>query len=150
MENLQGLGFAGAALGVILVLAVVALLIQAVFIHMAAGLVGLRNAGFGRAFKAAFIAWLLHLGLACTAGMVLGAVAHGTLIQNAVGTLVGVAAGTLGVKISYDEGLLKSFIAYILAFVLTVIVIFALAFGLAALGLFATGGTGADSGAVAL
>jgi len=131
------------AFGVLILLMVVLLLVQAVFIHVAAGITGLRGARFGTAFKAALFTWVLQLALPCVFGFLLGASGQAGLAQGGMASVVSLLAGTLAVKVAYDEGLLKSLITYLLALVLTVVVLVGLVFALLAMGVLSGTAAGA-------
>lgn len=143
------LGVAGVALAVIVGLALVVLVIEAVFIHLGACLIGLRQATFGRAFKAALFIWLLQLALSCLTGVVMAAFFPSAVAQGGFSFAVSLLAGTLAVKTAYDEGFVKSMLAYLLALILTTIVVVGLVFALLALGVLGAA-TSSGGGTVAL
>jgi hypothetical protein len=110
----------GLGIGILLLVLVVGLLIEAVFIWMAAGLVGLPRSGLGVAFKAAFFTWILTIVFGFVSGFL--AVALTPPGASALSLLGSVLCGTLAIKAAYEAGLLKAFLTYVVSGILTVIV----------------------------
>jgi hypothetical protein len=79
------------------------------------------------------------MALPCVFGVLLGQTG---LVQGGMGGLVSLVAGTLAVKVAYDEGLLKALITCLLALVMSVVVLVGIVFALFALGVLTAGATG--------
>lgn len=123
----------GAGLVVLLLVLLVALVFNAIFIHMAAGIVDLPNRGFGKAFSAAVICLILTLAVPFGLGLILGAAGvQSQGMQAAAGILALILPGTLAIMLSYGATFMSSLITYVVSFILTVIVAVIAFFGLVA------------------
>jgi hypothetical protein len=117
-----GLGF-----GIVILLFVILFAVQAIFIWMAAGLVGLPQLGFGTAFRAAVYAWLLSIVFTA-----LITTLSGFLPGEALGggILLSVLSGTLGIKSAYRSDFMSALLAWFVSGVLAVIVVLGVVFAL--------------------
>lgn len=123
----------GAGLFVLLLVVLIALVFNAIFIHMASGIVNLPNRSFGKAFSAAIICLILSFVVPFALGLILGlAGIQSQGLQMAVGILALILPGTLAIMLSYGATFVSSLITYIVSFVLTVIVAVVAFFGLVA------------------
>ncbi|MBI3828337.1 MAG: hypothetical protein HY291_02400 [Planctomycetes bacterium] len=122
---------ATAGLGLAMILAIVlgafliGFFIQAIFIHIAASLMGLRGT-FGAAFKASIIAWVLGL-LFGVLGTVLSNFVTPTL-AGGLNTAAWLLAGTLAIKSAYETGFISALVTYFLSLVVTIAILVALWF----------------------
>jgi hypothetical protein len=125
-------------LGILLLLFVVALVVEAIFIWIASAMVGMPRSGFGVAFKAAFFAWILGIVFGVLAGFL--SVALTPFGAQALGLLFTVLGGTLAIQTSYGSGFWAALITFIVAWILTVVVLVGMVFVLiAVLGVGAAG-----------
>lgn len=117
----------------VFVLALLAyLLFHALFIRIAAGLLGLGGT-FGTAFKAAFLGWvfLILFGLAAA----LTAPFLTPLGASALQVAASFLAGTLAIQSCYRSGFFAALACYLLSIVLTVVLVAGLVVALLMLGL---------------
>ena len=108
---------------------VLAFLINAVFIHLAAGMVGLRGT-FGTAFKASVLTFLLAIVLG-----ILGAVLSLFLSPAGSGVLnmvLWVLGGTWAIQSAYSAGFGKALLTFFISLVVTIAIMAALWFFLIA------------------
>lgn len=123
----------GAGLFVLLLLLLIVLVFNAIFIHMAAGIVNLPNRGFGKAFSAAVICLILSFAVPFVLALILAALGvQSQGLQLAVGLLALILPGTLAIMMSYGATFVSSLVTYIVSFILTVIVAVVAFFGLTA------------------
>ncbi|MCK6472813.1 MAG: hypothetical protein L6R28_13805 [Planctomycetes bacterium] len=123
----------GAGLFVLLLVVLIVLVFNAIFIHMASGIVNLPNRSFGKAFTAAIICLILSFVVPIALGLVLGvAGVQSQGLQLVASILALILPGTLAIMLSYGATFVSSLITYIVSFVLTVIVAVVAFFGLVA------------------
>ena len=117
----------GLGLGVLLLVFVLVFAVQAIFIWMAAGLVGLPRLGFGTAFRAAVYAWLLSIVFSA-----LITILSGFLPEAAVagGYVLSLLSGTLGIKSAYRSDFMSALLAWFVSGLLAVIVVLGAVFAL--------------------
>lgn len=123
----------GAGLFVLLLVLLVALVFNALFIHMAAGIVSLPNRSFGKALTAAVTCVILSFAVPFFLGLILAAAGvQSQGLQMAMSILALILPGTLAIMLSYGATFVSSLITYVVSFILTVIVAVVAFFGLVA------------------
>ena len=116
---------------VFVLVVVIAVLCSAVAIHIAAGFTGLPNRGFGRACKAAGIGLVLTFVIPFVFGLMLGLFgvkSQATLVTAYV--LSAILPGTLAIRSAYEAGFVSSLVTFVVAAVVTVLIVVGSFFGL--------------------
>lgn len=122
---------AAAGIGLAMILAIIAgvfligFFIQAIFIHIAASIMGLRGT-FGAAFKASIIAWVLGIFFGVLATVLSSFVTP--VVAGGLNSLVLLLAGTLAIKSAYETGFISALVTYFLSMAVTVAILVALWF----------------------
>lgn len=131
---------AGLGLALILLVLVVSLIFNAVFIHIAAGIMSLPNRRFGSAIVAALLGGVFSVVFSLMGGFA-GAILTGSSygdpsgLQTLISIICWVLPGTLAVKLAYTTDFGKAIATYIISFILTLVVAAGFVFAILAIGI---------------